>query len=128
MPLGTYYADASYLNDNVFEVTVPTTGGGQATFTLPTIGDGTQTIKWRSLTITDITVATGGTANAKISVYFRIDGHTPIEANGGPDTQGLYARVLQQGASLTITRNIAGAITFLNGGANAQKLQIELGG
>ena len=128
MPLGTFYADASYLNDYVTEFTVPTTGGGLATFTLPTIGDGKQAIKWRALRITDITVAKSGTANAKISAYFRIDGHTPIEANGGPDAIGMFARTLLPGASVVVNSNLTGAITFLNGGANAQTLQIELGG
>lgn len=130
---GGFYSDAAYSNDYVLQVTVPTTGGGVKEVALPTIGDGSTQITWRSLTVRDVTLARGGTANALISVYVRVDGHAPIETNGGPWTaanggDGSFGRIVKAGETIVINRILKGAIEFLNGGANAQTIELQFGG
>jgi len=113
-------ADASYAFDFCTRATIA--GGGSAIVTFPTQ---TTIIRIRSLTIYDVTAATGGTAPALIAVYYRIDGRTP---NATTASDGSTSRIVKPSERQGINRFTAqeNGVTLFNPNAAAVTVQIEL--
>lgn len=117
----TAIADASYSFDYTTRVSISATSTATAKFPM-----GANVLRIRSITVEDVTAATGGSAPALIACYYRIDGQT---ASAGTASDGSASRIVKPGERQSISRNAPaeGGITFFNPNAAAVVLQIELG-
>lgn len=77
-----------------------------------------------SVTVTDITVAKGGTAGSLVACYFRLDGNA---ASAGAAADGSDSRLLKPGASVSM-RVRSQSVTLYNPNAASVTIQVELQG
>lgn len=133
--MGGFFADAAYQNDFVKLVTVNAT----STASLPVpqaesnaaSANPIASIKWRSVTVTDVTVATGGGApSTGVAAWFRIDGQAASNGTAplSPYSATSNSRLVKPGASVVVQRSQITQLNFQNPNAAAVVLMIELGG
>jgi hypothetical protein len=114
-------ADSCYAFDYVRRYTIGP--GGNATAIFPPTGN---ILRFRVVTLYDVTQALGGTNPPLIACYYRIDGYA---ASGATANDGSSSRILKPGERVVLYRNVPqeGGITIYNPNGTAVIIQTDLG-